>query len=143
MEKFFKRNGLSLRRRTTVSQRLPQDLIPKVTSFIMKTRRLRHSKEYPLSYIGNMDETPLWLDMPGETTRTGGRSVPIRTTGHDKGWMNEVLTKDWVDRVWGSLNFGRRLLVWDAYKCHIMDSVKNHVHNHTNMQRQRHPWWPD
>lgn len=147
MEKFFKRNSLSLCRRTTVSQRLPQDLIPKVTSFIMKTRRLRHSKDYPLSYIGNMDETPLWLDMPGETTvaRTGGRSVPIRTTGHDKGrftvvlaamadgrklkpfvvfkgvrpvaelmrvqgvvvafskngWMNEVLTKDWVDRVWG------------------------------------------
>ena len=47
------------------------------------------------------------------------------------GWMNEGLAKDWVDRVWGSLNFGRRLLVWDAYKCHIVD-IKSHVHNHTN-----------
>ena len=31
------------------------------------------------------------------------------------GWMNEVLTKEWIDRVWGRLNFQRRLLVWDAY----------------------------
>ena len=46
--------------------------------------------------------------------------------------MNEELTKDSVDRVWGSLNFGRCLLVWDAYKCHIMDSIKSHVHNLTN-----------
>ena len=60
MEKFLKRNSLSLHRRTTVSQRFPQDLIPKVTSFIIKTRRLRHSKDYPLSSIGNINETPLW-----------------------------------------------------------------------------------
>ena len=93
MEKFFKHNSLSLRCRTTVSQRLPQDLIPKVTNFIMKIRRLRHSKDYPLSYIGNMDETPLWLDMPGETTvtRTGARSILIRTTGRDKGRFTIVL----------------------------------------------------
>ena len=45
------------------------------------------------------------------------------------GWMNEELT---MDRVWGSLNFGRRLLVWDAYKCHIMDSVRSCVDKHTN-----------
>ena len=33
----------------------------------MSTRRLRRSKNYP-SFIGNLDETPLWLDMPGDTT---------------------------------------------------------------------------
>ncbi len=56
-------------------QRLPQDLVPKV----------RHHKGYPLSHIVSMDETPLWFDMPGETTitRTGERSVPICTTGYD------------------------------------------------------------
>ena len=34
-----------------------------------------------------MDETPLWLDMPGDPniTRSGVRSVPIRSTGHEKG----------------------------------------------------------
>ena len=177
LQKFLKRHSFSLRRRTTVGQRLPQDLITKVVGFIMSTRKLRHSKDYPLSLIGNMDETPLWLDMPGETTitRRGERSVPLRTTGHEKGrftvvlsaiadgrklkpyvvlkgvraipemnttgvvvalskngWMNEELTKDWVKRVWGSLNFGRRLLVWDAYRCHIMTEVRRYVNRQTN-----------
>lgn len=47
------------------------------------------------------------------------------------GWMNEKLTKDWVDRGWGKLCFGRRLLVWDAYKCHIMPSVTSIVDKST------------
>lgn len=178
LEKFLDRNHLSLRRRTTVGQKLPRDLIPKVTSFIMKVRRIRHSKAFPLSSIGNMDETPLWLDMPGDTTITnsGARSVPIRTTGHEKGrftvalsamadgrklepfvifkgvrpvkelsnipgvvvaysrngWMNQRLTKNWVDRVWGTLNFGRRLLVWDAYKCHTVEDIATHIIRQTN-----------
>jgi len=40
-----------------------------------------------------MDETPLWFDMPGETTvtHTGQRSVPVHTTGHDKGRYTVVL----------------------------------------------------
>ena len=138
-----------------------------------------------------MDETPLWLDIPGETTvtHTGERSVPVRTTGHEKnrftvvlaamadgrklkpyvvfkgvrpipelnkvsgvvvalsnnGWMNKKLTKDWVLRCWGRLNFGRRrrLLVWDAYKCLIMDSVKDVVKKQVNFKH--YPWradWP-
>ena len=72
----MKRHGFSLRRQTTVSQRLPKDLVPKVTTFIMGTRRLQHSKKYPSGSIGNMDETPLWLDMPDETTvhHTGDRA---------------------------------------------------------------------
>ena len=50
-------------------------------------------KDYPLSFIGNMDETPLRLDMPGESTitRTGQKSVPLHTTGHDKGQFTVVL----------------------------------------------------
>ena len=38
-----------------------------------------------------MDETPLWIDMPGETTvsKTGQRT--IWTTGHDKGRFTVVL----------------------------------------------------
>ena len=88
------RYHLSLCRRTTVSQRLPSDLIPKVISFIMKTRKLLVQNGYSLSAIGNMDETPLWLDMPGETTitRRGERTVCIRTTGHDKMRFTMVLS---------------------------------------------------
>ena len=84
VDNFLRQQSFSLRRRTTVSQNLPQDLIDKVVGFIMMTQKLRHRKSYPTSSIGNMDEMPLWLDMPGETTitRTGDRSVPVRTTGH-------------------------------------------------------------
>ena len=124
------------------------------------------------------NETPLWFDMPGETTiaHTGERSVPLRTTGHEKnrftvclsamadgrklkpyvvfkgvrpiaelkkvsgvvvalsrnGWMNESLTEDWLRRCWGTLNFGRRLLVWDAYKCHSTKGIRNVVSKATN-----------
>ena len=60
----------------------------------MSTRRLRYFKNYPLSFIGNMDETPLWLDMPGDTiiARQGERSIPLRTTGHEKGRFTAVLS---------------------------------------------------
>ena len=40
-----------------------------------------------------MDETLLWLDMPGDTTvsHTGEHSVTISATGHDKGWFTVIL----------------------------------------------------
>ena len=196
LQKFFKRHQLSLRTKTSVSQKLPQDLMPKVlflvfktsmlyiapmivqvVGFITKTRKLRLLKQYSLGCIGNMDETPLWMDMPGETTvsRAGERTLSIRTTGHDKGrftvvlaamadgkklkpyvvfkgvrpvaelaripgvvvaysrngWMNEELTKDWVSRPWGLLAFNQRLLVWDAYKCHITDAITSYAKRST------------
>ena len=163
LEKFFKRHHLSLHRRTTVSQRLPQDLVPKVIGFIMATRRLCHINSY----------TPLWLDMPGRDhccphrrkvdsnsyhrsrqgkvhclSRRNGRwkkaepfvvfkgvrpiaelmKIPGVVVAFSKnGWMNEELTKDWVKRAWRSLSFNRRLLVWDAYRRHIMATVRSVV----------------
>lgn len=49
------------------------------------------------------------------------------------GWMNERLTKDWVERVWGTFNLEKRLLVWDAYNCHTVEDIMKHVIQHTNM----------
>ena len=68
-------------------------MIVQVVGFITKTRKLRLLKQYSLGCIGNMDETPLWMDMPGETTvsRAGERTLSIRTTGHDKGRFTVVL----------------------------------------------------
>ena len=40
------------------------------------------------------------------------------------GWMNEDLTHTWLNKVWGTLAFSRRLLCWDAYRCLIQDSTK-------------------
>ena len=47
------------------------------------------------------------------------------------GWMNEALTVQWIDSVWGRLTFQCRLLVWDAYRCHTTDMVKDHIQRHT------------
>ena len=77
-----------------MGQRLPQDLLTKVVGFIVSTRRLRYFKNYLPSSIGNMDETPLWLETPRDTTiaRRGERSIPLRTTGHEKSRFTVILS---------------------------------------------------
>ena len=62
--RFMKRNKLVLRQNTKISQRLPDDLEEKITSFQSFVIRARRSKNYSLVNIGNMDETPVWFDMP-------------------------------------------------------------------------------
>ena len=66
-------------------------MIAKVSTFVLRVRRMRWLHQYTLSC--NIDETPLWLDMPGDTTvmRAGERTVSIRTTGHDKGRFTIIL----------------------------------------------------
>ena len=44
-------------------------------------------------------------------------------------WMNEELTLKWIQQVLGTFSFGRRLLAWDSFECHIMDSVKTGLKN--------------
>lgn len=65
LDRFFNRHGFTLRRRTTVGQRLPRELVPKVVSFLVRVRRMIRQHEFPLGSIGNMDETHLWADMVG------------------------------------------------------------------------------
>ena len=43
------------------------------------------------------------------------------------GWMNEDLTREWVQRVLGKFSFARRMLAWDSFKCHITDSIKQEL----------------
>ena len=40
------------------------------------------------------------------------------------GWMNDELTEDWVSHVWESLAFNKSFLVWDSFKCHINEKIK-------------------
>ena len=47
---------------------------------------------------------------------------------HKKGWMDEALVKDWLKSVWakvGGLAKRKSLLVWDSFRGHISDAVKN------------------
>jgi hypothetical protein len=47
---------------------------------------MRKRKDYALSSIGNMDETPIWMDMPGERTMefSGKKTIRMTSTGHEK-----------------------------------------------------------
>ena len=172
LRRFMKRHSLSLRRKTTVCQNTPADCIPKLVSFVIHLRKeqIRHS--YELQNIYAMDETACWFDMPSDTTvaLTGARSVPLKTTGHEKdhytviltaradgmkmkpfvvfkgkgtrlikdlkkipgivvcfsanGWMNDALTIKYLQDIIGVFSFNRRLLVWDAYRCHTSEAVR-------------------
>jgi hypothetical protein len=83
-----------MRRKTTVGQKMPQDVIPKLVGFILYVRALRVKHSYQLSNMFAMDETACWLNMPAPTTleKTGAIEVPIHSTGHDKSRFTVCLT---------------------------------------------------
>lgn len=94
LNKFLSRNHISLRRKTTVGQKLPNDVAPKLVSFIAYVKSLRIQRKYDFDSIYAMDETAIWLDMPSATTleTKGSKEVPIRTTGHEKSRITVCLT---------------------------------------------------
>uniref|UniRef100_A0A1X7UMU3 HTH CENPB-type domain-containing protein n=1 Tax=Amphimedon queenslandica TaxID=400682 RepID=A0A1X7UMU3_AMPQE len=50
------------------------------------------------------------------------------------GWMNDDLTCDYMKKIVGSLSFNKRLMIWDAYKCHTSETTKrelDRLHLHT------------
>ena len=183
IQKFMRRHGLSLRRKTTVAQKDPEQLVDKLGAYVLQARILSKRFGYQPCNIIAMDETAVWADMTSETTveSKGARTVCLKTTGHEKvkvsvclaakadgskmkpmivfgggkrevkklneefrskcviassgnAWMNEGPTLIWADKVLGEFSFGRRLLAWDSFSCHIMDSVKDKVkENNTDM----------
>ena len=86
LRNLFVRHNITLKCRTTVGQKVPETVIPKLMNFIIFVRSFILRQRYELSHIGAMDETPVWLDMPAETTVdfVGMKSIPIKITGHEK-----------------------------------------------------------
>ncbi|KAH7931738.1 hypothetical protein HPB51_029766 [Rhipicephalus microplus] len=64
----MKRKGFSLRRRTGICRKLPEEYEEKLQSLQRFLLILRHNNGYLLGQIGNADQTPLYFDMPGTTT---------------------------------------------------------------------------
>ena len=163
VQKCMSRNGLSVRRRTTESQKDPDRLIDKLIACILEVRRQRSRHSYSYSDIIAINETAVWQDMLSSATvdKAGESSIRLKTTGHEKskvsvcltakahginlkpfivfpgatretkqpneefknkcyvassvnGWMNEDLTRDWVQGVLGKFSFTRRMLAWDS-----------------------------
>lgn len=86
IRRFMKRKNLSIRRRTTMCQRLPGEYEDKLLSFQKYVIGLRHKNKYILSQIGNADQTPVWFDSPESCTIDikGKKSVTVRTTGAER-----------------------------------------------------------
>ena len=86
VRKFMKRNDLVVHVRTHISQKLPMDLEEKIKCFQAEVEKIRENSDYPLEYICNMDETPVFLDLiPNKVVdRKGKKTVRVRTTGSEK-----------------------------------------------------------
>ena len=94
LQKFMIRHSLSLRRATSIQQKLPQQLQRKLETFLQEITAIRKLHQFNADSILNMDETPIWFDMPRNytVTKTGERQVRIRGTGSDKKRISVVLT---------------------------------------------------
>ena len=91
--RFLKRNGLSLRRKTSVAQQDPERMVAKLVSYIIQVRQLQIKHNYAPCDIIAMDETPVWCDMISETTvdKSGIKTVTLKTTGQEKSRVSVVL----------------------------------------------------
>ena len=96
IKNFMRRNNLSYRKRTHVSQHKKIDISAQCMALVSYLKRLRFFlAEFPLlDLILNCDETPCWFDMVGKMTIDvkGTRSIDLITTGHDKTRFTVLLT---------------------------------------------------
>ena len=83
---FMERAGFSIRRRTMIAQRLPQDYEEKLFKFQRYIIARRRKHDFELKYIGNADQTPLTFDIVTNSTVSEKevKRVLILTTGHEK-----------------------------------------------------------
>ena len=88
-----RRHSVSLRAKTTLAQRLPDDMEEKVVQFHRFVIVARQRVGYPMSRIFNMDETPMRFELPSSRSLefTGSRTVPVKTCGAEKPSFTVVL----------------------------------------------------
>ena len=81
-----KRHAMSFRTKTTLAQRLPQDLEEKTIQFHRFVIAAQQRHGYLLSRIFNMDETPMRFELPLSTTLefSGSRTIPVKSCGAKK-----------------------------------------------------------
>lgn len=81
------------RAKTSIQQKLPAELEDKLEKFTENMKALREAHKFPDTHIINMDETPMYFDMPGNTTvnKKGHREVRIRSTGAEKRRVTVIL----------------------------------------------------
>jgi len=115
--RFMKRHDLVLRQKTHIAQKLPKDLDEKVDKFHKYNIEIRKEHEFELGAIGNMDETPMFFDMPGNRTVDvkGTHTVTVKTSENGKANFTVVLA---------CLADGTKLKPAVVFKCKTMPKEK-------------------
>ena len=92
--RFMKRYTLSFRSSTHIGQKMPKNAVKEVKKFFKKIIKERVSYPYSLDLICNMDETPIFLNMPPSKTiaKKGSKTVFIRTQNQEKVRISVLLT---------------------------------------------------
>ena len=82
--RFCTRHKLTLRKKTTQTQRTPKDIIPKDVRFLLYVRKCFENNNY--QKVIAYDETACWFDAVGDTTveKVGAADVTMASTGHEK-----------------------------------------------------------
>ena len=89
-----KRHSITFRRSTHIvqhSKSIVDDRVDKFLNFVIRMHKLCG---YQMSEIGNMDETPVWFEMPGKSTlaECGGKEICVTSTGHEKEKLTVTLS---------------------------------------------------
>ena len=94
VEKVFARHRLSLRNRTSVSQKLPRQLEGVLTKFYKDAGRFMRIGKNPRSSVGNVHETPAFFNMvPSKSIcKTGSKECIVRTSDCEKKHVTNVLS---------------------------------------------------
>lgn len=92
--RFMSRRELSIRSRTTVCQKLPEDRKEKIERFRLYVCDEIASLHLSLDDLTNMDEVSLTFDIPMTRTveKVSEKTVPIKTTGHEKSSFMVILS---------------------------------------------------
>jgi len=67
-ERFMRRNGLCMRTKTTIAQKLPREYEIKIIKFHKYVINMRKKLCFETGQLGNMDEVPLTFDVPSNKT---------------------------------------------------------------------------
>lgn len=83
----------SLRRRTSICQKIPAEYEEKPTAFQCHVIALHRQHNYIIGQINNADEAPTFLDMPSNYALDvcGSKEVHLRTTGTEKTRVTAML----------------------------------------------------
>ncbi|RWS20470.1 pogo transposable element with KRAB domain-like protein, partial [Leptotrombidium deliense] len=86
IDRFLNRHGLCMRTATSVGQKVPINAKELAMNFLQYIKNYNEKHSNCDIIYANMDEVPVWFDMPGNRTynKKGARIVPLKTTGNEK-----------------------------------------------------------